>query len=207
MAQVTLEQTLALAGVCQACHYVQTVARKGQLDSQYLQVSLSSVLQVNPESVEAVYDGNHNLENGLKLLVAQLSAQGQSKDTELTRYVLSVLTLERKLNKHPKALNQLAQQIEQIEQKLVHYELTHDFVIEAFADAYKTIISPLGPRIQVLGNPNLLQQKMVQSRVRALLMAAIRSAVLWRQLGGKRRNIIFQRQKYLQFAMQAGKQI
>ena len=58
-------------------------------------------------------------------------------------------------------------------------------------------MSPLAPKIQVAGNPQHLSLEANQKRVRALLLAGIRSAVLWRQLGGKRRDILFFRKKLL----------
>ncbi|GAM56239.1 hypothetical protein JCM19232_5254 [Vibrio ishigakensis] len=46
----------------------------------------------------------------------------------------------------------------------------------------------------------MLQQTGVQAKVRALLLAGIRSAVLWRQVGGKRRHLIFSRKKMVEQA-------
>lgn len=203
MANVTYQQTLALAGVCQACYLVQTIARRGSVADDELSIMLNSVLNTSPEDTQAVYSGEANLIKGLKIIREQLGNNSHVKDPELTRYVLSALTLERKLMKSAKGLQKLSVQINAIENKLTHYELTHDLVVEGFAQAYKEVISPLGPRIKVLGNPNLLQQRLVQNKVRALLLSAIRSAVLWRQLGGQRRNIVIRRQKWVHFAEQA----
>ena len=68
------------------------------------------------------------------------------------------------------------------------------------ASIYSDIISPLGTPIQVAGNPEILKQSINQHKIRALLLAGIRSAVMWRQLGGKRRNIIFSRGKIIECA-------
>lgn len=207
MADVTYEQTLALAGVCQACYLVQKLARRGELDNDLLEISMQSILNMNPDSTEAVYSGISNISNGLKIIHDQLGHKAQVKDAELTRYVLSILTLERKLMKSASSLQQLASQIEGMEIKISHYDMTHDVVIEGFASIYKDVISRLGPSIKVMGNSNLLQQRMVQNKVRALLLAAIRSAVLWRQLGGNRRNILFRRQKWVKYSATALQQI
>ena len=45
------------------------------------------------------------------------------------------------------------------------------------------------------GDPNVLQREENAARVRALLLAGIRSAVLWRQTGGRRWQLIFRRRK------------
>ena len=57
------------------------------------------------------------------------------------------------------------------------------------------------------GDPQLLKQVDNQHKVRALLLAGVRSAVLWRQLGGKRRQILLNRQRILVCAEQALAQI
>ena len=62
------------------------------------------------------------------------------------------------------------------------------------------MISPLGPRIQVTGAPQVLQNSQVQSKVRATLLAGIRAAVLWQQVGGGRLQLMFSRQRLLREA-------
>jgi len=62
------------------------------------------------------------------------------------------------------------------------------------------VISPLGPRIQVTGSPAVLQNSLLQSKVRATLLAGIRAAVLWQQVGGGRLQLMFSRQRLLREA-------
>ena len=45
----------------------------------------------------------------------------------------------------------------------------------------------------VQGNPHYLGQPGVVSEIRALLLAAVRSAMLWRQLGGNQWQFLFAR--------------
>jgi high frequency lysogenization protein len=63
------------------------------------------------------------------------------------------------------------------------------------AGIYVDVISPLGPRIQVTGSPAVLQSPQVQSKVRASLLAGIRAAVLWHQVGGGRLQLMFSRSR------------
>ena len=49
----------------------------------------------------------------------------------------------------------------------------------------------------VKGEPPHLQNPDNINKIRALLLAGIRSAMLWRQVGGLRRHIIFNRRKLL----------
>jgi high frequency lysogenization protein len=87
-----------------------------------------------------------------------------------------------------------------LERQLEHFELLDEQMISNLASVYLDVISPIGPRIQVTGTPAVLQQTGNQHKVRALLLSGIRSAVLWRQVGGKRRHLIFGRKKMVEQA-------
>ena len=54
----------------------------------------------------------------------------------------------------------------------------------ALGTLYADTVSHLRPRVMVQGNPHYLGQAAIVSEIRAVLLAALRSAVLWRQLGG-----------------------
>jgi high frequency lysogenization protein len=53
----------------------------------------------------------------------------------------------------------------------------------------------------VQGEPTFLQQSDNVNKIRALLLAGIRAAVLWRQKGGRRWQFIFQSNKILETAV------
>ena len=91
----------------------------------------------------------------------------------------------------PKSLAELGRRIDDIHRRLDHFAITDDTVVAGLADIYSSVLSPLGHRIQVYGKPELLKQQQTQNKIRALLLAGIRSAVLWRQMGGKRRHFFF----------------
>lgn len=202
MAKNYYEITLALAGICQAAHLTQQLAHQGQCQPEAFTTSLRSLLDLSPTSVLAVYGNQEaNLRLGLETLVAVLnSATRQGVGAELTRYTLSLMVLERKLNANKTALNTLAQRISQLDRQLAHYELESDTITSAMAGIYVDVISPLGPRIQVTGSPAVLQNTQVQSRVRATLLAGIRSAVLWQQVGGGRLQLMLSRKQLLREA-------
>lgn len=208
------DQTITLAAICQAAHFVQQVSRTGQIDENELAVLVNSITITSPENTLAVYGGELvNLKLGLKQLINHLgdssSANGNTntegkkvKDPELTRYIISLINLERKLVKQPKQLALLGERIDASKRQLEHYGITSETLISSFASIYSDIISPLGSRIQVTGEPSILKQTINQHKIRALLLAGIRAAVLWRQVGGKRRNILFSRNKIVKSAQQ-----
>ncbi|MDC0602620.1 high frequency lysogenization protein HflD [Aliiglaciecola sp.] len=192
---VESQKCVALAGVCQAAALVQSIARKGNAPEQALNSSLNSIVKTNPDNTLAVFGQLEDLELGLTTLVSQLGNTPLEKDAEITRYVASILGLERKLKKHPKKMAELGERIAQFERQLPHFEFLGEQMVRNLASIYVDIVSPTGPKIQVAGTPALLKQNANQERVRALLLAGVRAAVLWRQLGGQRRQILFNRRK------------
>lgn len=195
------DRTLAFAGICQAAHLVQQVARNGSCDEASLRESLSSILITDPTHPLEVYNNTHlAVRDGYRTLVEQLGADGSQKNAELTRYVVSLIALERKLAKRKDILAMLGERITQVHRQQAHFDLLDEQILANLASIYSDLISPIGPRIQVAGTPLYLQQSMVQHKVRALLLAGIRAVVLWRQLGGSRTQIIFSRKKMVELA-------
>lgn len=201
----TLEnQTLAFAGICQAASLVQQVSRQGTIeDKATLAATLNSILMTDAEQPADIYGGHEQLALGYQAIVDQLSNDSARKNAELTRYLVGIVALERKLAKRRDLMAMLGERINQVKRQRHHFELLDEQVLANLASIYSDIVSPIGPRIQVAGNPTYLQQPLVQHQIRALLLAGIRSAVLWRQLGGKRRHILFGRKRLVAQAQSA----
>ena len=87
--------------------------------------------------------------------------------------------------------------IEQTRELLTHFEITHINVISRLADIYQRSIGRLQPQVIVRGERSYLANTDNASRIRALLLAGIRAAVLWRQAGGNRWRLIVGRQASL----------
>ncbi|ACK46377.1 MAG: high frequency lysogenization protein HflD [Gammaproteobacteria bacterium] len=192
MNEQLINRTMAFAGILQAIAQVQHLARHGELDNAELAASLNTILVTNPDNTADVYQDKIVLQKGYKLILNQLGDSSQ-KDVEITRYLVGVLALERKLVRSNSGLGMLAERINQVNRQLHHFAITDEQVIANLASIYSDIISNLGPKIQISGNPVCLQRPIIQQKIRALLLAAMRSAVLWRQLGGKRRHLVFAR--------------
>lgn len=192
-------RTMAFAAICQAAYLVQQVARNGSCDEDSLRHALNGILITDPRSAQDVFQ-DAKLLNGYKAIVEQLGNNSTPKDAELTRYVVSLVALERKLSGRRDVLNLLGERISQVKRQLHHFDLLDEQVLANLASIYSEHISPIGPRIQVAGAPLYLQQSMVQHKVRALLLAGIRATVLWRQVGGRRRHILFFRKQMVESA-------
>ncbi|UDG79675.1 high frequency lysogenization protein HflD [Candidatus Steffania adelgidicola] len=204
MAKNYFDITLALAGIFQSARLVQQLAHQSQCDTKPLRVSLQSLLDLNPPSVCAVYGDNpSHLQMGLETLQCVLNGSSrQGLGVELTRYTLGLMLLEPKLNRNRSAQKELSYRINGLERQLSHFDLLSDTLISAIASIYVDIISPLGPRIQVTGASSVLQNTQIQIKVRAVLLAGIRSTVLWKQVGGRRLQLMFHRKQLFKEAKQ-----
>ncbi|EGV52406.1 DNA repair protein [Candidatus Endoriftia persephone str. Guaymas] len=192
---------LALAGVFQAASLVQKIARHGLADSDSLESSIYSLFQTNPVDVPSVFHNRGGVALGLRQLHRQLQGGGK-RDAEITGYIIGIIQLERRLAKQPERLQQIASSIAEIEGRLEHFPLIHSNIIAAIAEIYAQNVSTQKPRIMVSGEPVYLQNPDNANRIRALLLAGIRAAMLWRQLGGRRLHLIWRRRNYVDAAHQ-----
>ena len=197
MAKNYYDITLALAGICQSARLVQQLAHQGHCDSDALHVSLNSVIDQSPDSTLGVFGSSEaNLRLGLETLLGVINTSSrQGLNAELIRYTLSLMVLERKLASTKGAMDNLGNSITGLHRQLEHFNLQSDTLLSAMAGIYVDVISPLGPRIQVTGSPSVLQSPQVQAKVRATLLAGIRAAVLWHQVGGGRLLLMFSRSR------------
>lgn len=194
-AKPTHDQAMALAAVFQACHLVDQLANTGEAQSEQVKVCISALLNQDPESIEDLYGSEDNLATGVDALTVLL---GEHKGSEqygsaTLVYALSILSIERQLDSRPVMLKNIAEGIDNATRQAEHFSIIHDNVFANIASLYQQTISTLRQRIQVKGNPIYLQQPGIAERIRCLLFAAVRSAFLWRQLGGKRYHLVVYR--------------
>ncbi|MFT5923816.1 MAG: high frequency lysogenization protein [Paraglaciecola sp.] len=201
------ESNIALAGLCQAAALVKQVARSNEFDSQALATSLNSIAITTSNNTEQVFGDVNHLALGYQTILAQLSNQSTNKDVEVTRYIANLLSIERKLSSSKKTMAALGERISNIQRQQLHLEITDSQMLSNLASVYTDVVSPVARKIQVAGEPEILKRPDNQHRVRAILLAGLRAAVLWRQLGGKRRHILFSRQQILDSAQQTFKNI
>lgn len=188
----TARQALALAGVFQAASLVDELARTGQVDQRAWETLIRATLDTNPESFEAIYGGHpNNLRRGLEALEGVVGRQ--QANPVVLRYGFSLLMLMNKLRGNDAMLDALGTRLARIQGQAEHFGETHENVIASLGEAYQETLSTLKTRIVVQGDPSLLQSRMMPERVRAILLAGIRFALLWHQQGGRRWKLVFQR--------------
>ena len=194
------DRTLALAGLFQSVRLVQQTARGEPRDQETTAASIGSIFNTNPATAVDVFGSIEAVRTGLEVLVQQLGSDNKKRDLELTRYVITLMHLERKLNRMPAYLETISSGIEACSQRMEADGEEQASVIASLADIYRQTISTLQPRILVSGEPTVLGNQDSKNMVRALLLAGIRSAVLLRQSGGTRLKLVFQRRQLLECA-------
>lgn len=191
-------RAIALGALFQCCELVRQIAWTGHGDPEAFETCVRSVFTTEAESVEQVYRGTESIRPGLRVLQLQLSHGPQSRKLEITRYALNVLYLERRLERAPEIVEELREGIERAQDQLEFFHELNSALISSLAELYQATISRLGPRIIVQGDQAHLSNPENASRIRCLLLAAIRSAVLWRQAGGNRWRLIFGRKRLVE---------
>ncbi|WP_313085043.1 high frequency lysogenization protein HflD [Pseudomonas sp.] len=192
------EQLVALGAVFESAALVDRIARTGQVPNAALAAMLGSLLVRENKPALDIYGGDDlNLREGYRALVGALERDTSSLQREPLRYALAMIGLERQLDKRSDLLQVIGSRLDQIQQQVDHFGPTHDNVIASFGGLYQDTLSTFRQRIQVQGDMRHLQQTDNAAKIRALLLAGIRSARLWRQLGGHRWQMVFSRRKML----------
>ncbi|WCE03763.1 high frequency lysogenization protein HflD [Pseudoxanthomonas sp. JBR18] len=192
------ERVLALAALAQSLAQVRRIAETGQSEDGAASAVLDSVFRVDAASTEAVYARASSLAPGLRLLRDYF--EGQNKDASLPRLALSVLQVERRFVRETDTVRAVSGGLEEIAPQAAERGSTHPDVLTALGTLYSDTISHLRPRVMIQGNPHYLGQPGVVSEIRAILLAAVRAAVLWRQLGGSLWDFVFSRKAMVQAA-------
>jgi high frequency lysogenization protein len=192
---------IGLAGTFQAARLVLDLARDGRTQATpAFEASLASVLRVDADSAADVYGGVAGVALGLDVLAAELDGPASARDAALARTVATVLHLERKVVRRTALRDRLAEGIRGAERSAEALGAAHETVVERRAELYTGTISTLRPRIIVQGNGLYLSQPRIVAQIRALLLAAIRGAVLWRQSGGSGWRLVLGRRAVVEAA-------
>lgn len=176
------DRVLALAGLMQALAQVRRIADTGQAHAEVLTTALDSVFRIDANDTAEVYGGTQSLRTGLMLLRDYF--EGAMPDEQLPRLALAVIQLERRFVRDEDLVTRVLNGIRAQSGAAERLGSSHPDVLTALGSLYADTLSHLRPRVLVQGNPHYLGQAPVVAEVRAVLLSAVRSAVLWRQMGG-----------------------
>lgn len=191
-----LEQCLALAGVVQCAVMTVQLAHHGVAPAERFATALESLFVLHPQRSEEVFGGVPPLRQGLDTLAELLAGGREGTSGEELRYVLNILHLQGRLMKRRDLQNRIREGLEQINRQ--GYERPYSDnpqVIRQLARLYQDTLSTLPFRIQVRGDMQRLQNELVAARIRVLLFAGVRAAVLWEQRGGRRWHLLLRRKR------------
>ena len=201
------DRTIALAGVFQVAQLVKDIAREGISNQVSIESSLESLLNFDAPDVISVFGNISGVIQGLRTLQNQLDSKTQNRNIDITRYAITLIHLQRKLEKNPAMLDEISSRLETVKSQLDYFDLSHANTIAKLAEIYKTTISTMLPKIMIEGEQVYLSNNNNADKIRALLLAGIRSAVLWKQTGGSRLQLLFSRKKYLNSAIKLSEKI
>lgn len=191
-------QVIALAGIAQAAALTYQIARDGQGDRNAIAGTVHSILMLDADDCESIFIDRQHLRLGLETLRDTFEKENSSH-ADIMRYCASMLHLQKNLAKQKDILDTIGRRIQQIQKQAdIAGSETHSNVIASIAALYLDTISTFRFRIQVNGNPEVLQQPAVAEQIRTMLMGGIRAVTLWRQLGGSRLDFIFKRKAIYQ---------
>lgn len=188
----TRDQALALAGIAQFVLDAHRLADSGRVDHVPLAAALHVIYATSPDRAEDVIGDPAVVRDGAAFLRRQFGRQaGGGDDAPTARAIGLVVRLGKRLLGRDEALTRLSGAIGRARLAEEHR------VPEILDQAYREILSPIGPRIMVRGNPEHLQNTRVTEHVRTLLMAAVRCAVLWYHCGGRLWRLLVFRKRLL----------
>lgn len=195
------EQTLALAAMFQALGCVQQLAETGRCEADDARTVIDAIFAIDSADAESLYPPAR-LKSGLAHAAKQLD---RNPGDAVMRMGITVLRLERRLMTNAKLATALRERIGDIERARAAFGGQHDNVLARLSEAYLQTVSNLEPRVMVHGSPLHLQQERTIQHIRALLLAAIRAAAMWRHVGGNGWRLFWRRRKWLAMARELGR--
>ncbi len=194
------DQTIALAGVYQAATMAHELANSGAIrDQNSWDVSLKSLYKLNANTTEDVYDDNlAGLALGFNSLIKSFNKD--SYYMNVIKYTITLLTLAGKLPSRPQMMDTIDKGLNDSKVLQTTEDPLNAAVVAKMAQIYSKTISQLQPRVIVAGQPFHLKDQAITEKIRAILLAGVRSAVLWKQVGGNQLQLLFKRKVYIEEA-------
>jgi len=185
-AQGTDYRSLALAGIVQCAELVRSTATGLHVAESAREAVIRAITTHQATDLAEIFPYPEELIPGIRAAIATLS--GEHDRADILRYTLQLIDLARRLKRSAVVTQRLAGGLDRLGGQPETVVL---------AGLYQETISTLGKRIQVTGNPELLQQADSANDIRALLLAGVRFAWLWIQLGGSRWQLVLNRRAVL----------
>jgi high frequency lysogenization protein len=190
-------QTLALAGMFQAATLVDELALHGNCDKVEFDCSFDSLFTIDAETTREALGDIACLSRGFRAMGDYLGGANRAPGRNIAYYLLSMLKLSSQILRDDRLSETLLKGLRGIDSSCTDFNLGQQSMIIKIDGLYQDCISGLSPRIIVRGEQSYLRNDVSAAKIRALLLAGIRAAVLWQQLGGNRWSLFWSRKKYV----------
>ncbi len=194
------DQTIALSAVYQAATMAHELANSGAIrDPKSWEVSLKSLYKIDASSTEDIFEDNMSgLALGFNTLIKSFNKD--SYYINVMKYTITLLSLASKLQQRPDMMAVIEKGLSDSKVLQNTEEPFNNAVISKLAQVYSKTISQMQPRVIVAGQPFHLKDQAITEKIRAILLAGIRAAVLWKQVGGGQLQILLKRKAYIEEA-------
>ena len=206
-------ETIALAALFQCCTQIQRIATTGYFDERAVASVIRSLIVTDPKTIDDIYQES-DLVVGFKQILDSFGKGDMSKAADtivITKMALKLITLAHNVEGNDKVFNRMSDEIDALTRAIT---TDHpDFLtcgntqvvnteenFHLFGSLYQSIISPNFAKLIIYGEERCLREVSNQEKIRALLLAGIRAVILWRQVGGRRRFLVFRRKAILEYA-------
>ena len=190
-------QTLALAAMFQAATLVDELALHGNCEADDFNCSFDSLFTIEAPTTREALGDIACLTRGFTALADYLGGENRSPGRNIAYYLLSMLKISHQVMRNEGLSEKLLTGLQRIESSSSEFNMSRHSVINKIDGLYQDYISSLSPRIIVRGEQNYLRNADNAAKIRALLLAGIRAAVLWQQLDGSRWKLFWARKKYV----------
>lgn len=192
-------EVISLGAIYQASAEIKKIAWDGQINNKIIEPLIYSVYQTTSDDIEDVYINLARLNSGLDFLRKQLVGDAFSKDAEVTRYFEAINILVRNMNNNNEIISNLRDELSN-HTVIVTEDNLYEHA-EFLSNLYLRTISKIDPRIIVNGDNKHLTDNKNACMIRALLLSAIRSYILWQQSGGSKFRIFLFKKKIAEMAL------
>lgn len=198
MARDIDDQLIAMAAMTQALQLIQTLAYEGRVaDQDAFEASIGSLFAFDAPDTASVFAGLSGVHFGLRRLDELLTGNSRApRDLELTRYAVTLFALTKTFRADADMGGALSRRLQEL--KASHQQHGADpGLMSDLNNLYRSTLSQLPQKFVINGEKHHLEDLSISATIRALLLAAVRAAILFDQVGGRRWRLLFQRRRYV----------
>ena len=192
-------EVISLGAIYQASSEIKKIAWQGRINNKFIEPLIYSVYKTTSNEIEDIYINLKRLNTGLDFLRKQFVGDVFSRDAEVDRYFEAINVLVKNMNKNSEIFSNLRGELSSHKENVTEDNL-HEHA-EFLSNLYLKTISKINPRIIVNGDNIHLTDNKNASMIRALLLSAIRSFILWQQSGGTKFRIFLFKKKMAEIAL------